>query len=59
MGVFPACVSVHCMYPWYTNRTEESVRSLVTGVTQCESPCVCWELNPSPMEEQPVFITTE
>jgi len=25
----------------------------------CEPPCGCWELNPGPLEEQPVFLTTE
>ena len=25
----------------------------------CELLCVCWELNPDPLEEQPVILTTE
>ncbi|XP_055457548.1 xylulose kinase isoform X4 [Psammomys obesus] len=25
----------------------------------CEPPCDCWELNPGPLEEQPVPLTTE
>jgi hypothetical protein len=25
----------------------------------CELPCGCWELNPDPLEEQPVFLSTE
>ena len=25
----------------------------------CEPPCGCWELNPGPLEEQPVLLTTE
>lgn len=33
---------------------------LGTGVTDsCELPCGYWELNPSPLEEQPVPLTTE
>ena len=31
-----------------------------TGVTDsCELPCGCWELNPGPLEEQPVLLTAE
>ena len=31
-----------------------------TPVTDgCEPPCVCWELNPGPLEEQPVLLTTK
>ena len=30
------------------------------GVTDgCELPCGCWELNLSPLEEQPVLLTTK
>jgi hypothetical protein len=30
------------------------------GVTNsCKLPCGCWELNPGPLEEQPVLLTTE
>jgi hypothetical protein len=25
----------------------------------CEPPCGCWELNPGPLEEQPVVLTIE
>ena len=27
--------------------------------TGCELPCWCWKLNPGPLEEQPVFLTTD
>jgi len=38
----------------------EELGSPGTGVTDsCELPCECWELNPSPLEEQPVLLTTE
>jgi hypothetical protein len=31
-----------------------------TGFTvSCELPCGCCELNPDPLEEQPVLLTTE
>ena len=25
----------------------------------CEPPCVCWELNSGPLEEQPVLLSSE
>jgi hypothetical protein len=28
-------------------------------IDNCMLPCGCWELNPSPLEEQPVLISTE
>ena len=38
----------------------EAVGSPGTGVTdRCELPCGCWELSPGPLEEQPVFLSTE
>ena len=38
----------------------EGVRSPGTGVTgSCELPCRFWELNPGPLEEQPVLVTTK
>lgn len=31
-----------------------------TGVTDgCELPCMHWDLNPDPLQEQPVVITAE
>ena len=36
------------------------VRSSGTEVKDaCELPCRCWELNPGPLEEQPVLLTAE
>ena len=30
------------------------------GLTDgCELPCGCWELNPGPLEDQPVLLTAE
>lgn len=43
--------------PW---RPKEDVRSPGTGVTDSHEPSWgCWESNPDPLEEQPVFLTTE
>jgi hypothetical protein len=52
-------VSVHhicALCPWMP---EDSIGSPETGVTEgCESPCWCWDSNLSPLEEQPVLLTT-
>jgi hypothetical protein len=38
----------------------EGVKNPGTGATdKCELPCGCWELNPGPLEEQPMFLTTD
>ena len=38
----------------------KGVGSPGTRVTNsCELPCGCWELNPGPLQEQQVFLTTE
>lgn len=38
----------------------EGIRNPGTGVTdKCELPCGCWEMNPGPLEELPVLLTTE
>jgi hypothetical protein len=37
------------------HRPKEGLRSPGTEVTDsCEPPCGCWELNPDPLEEQPM-----
>ena len=46
IDVLPACISV--------------LRVLGSGVTgSCELPCGCWELNPGPLEDQPVLSIAE
>lgn len=30
-----------------------------TGLTGCEPPCECWKLNPDPLKDEPLFLTTE
>ena len=52
--VLPVSMTVYCVQCPLT--PEESVRFLGTGGTDsCVLPCGCWELEPSPLEEQPVF----
>jgi hypothetical protein len=44
----------------YSQRPEEDIRSSGTRVADdCGLPCDCWELNPGPLEEQPVLLTIE
>jgi hypothetical protein len=56
IGVLSAYMSAHqCQWKPY-----ESFRSPGTGVTGgCELPCECWEMNPGPLEEQPVLLVIE
>ena len=35
------------------------LETLELVIDRCELPCGCWEVNPGPLEEQPVFLTTE
>ena len=47
---------------WYFAYKFACVRGQIpgNGVTDsCELPCGCWEVNPGPLEEQPVLLTTE
>lgn len=40
--------------------SEEGVGSPGTGIAGgYEAPCGCWEVNLSPLEQQPVLLTTE
>ena len=50
--------AVHCVC--LVSMPAESVTSPGTGVTDgCEPPCMCWELNLGPLEEQSVLLTTK
>jgi hypothetical protein len=50
------CLSGHHMHVWCLQRSEDPA----TGVANsCEPPCGCWELNLSPLKEQPVIVTAE
>lgn len=60
MGVLPACLPVHHVYCWYLKEPEDGVSSPGTRVTDiCELLSGNWELNPGPVEEPPVLLTTE
>ena len=47
--VLPACISVIVL----------DLLELELQIDSYELPCGCWEVNPGPLEEQPVFLTTE
>lgn len=50
MGVLPACLPVHYICVWYSQRSEESVRSPSTEVTDSYEPhCWCWDPDGQPM----------
>lgn len=41
-------------------RPEKGIKSLGTRVADgCKLSCGCWEIDPSPLEEQEVLLTTE
>ena len=46
---------IHSRCPW---SSEEDGRSPETG-NGCEPPCGCWELNPGPLQVQPMLLATE
>ena len=48
------------MFVLYPRKLEEGVISSTMAVTwYCELPCGCWELNPGPLEEEPVPLRAE
>ena len=56
MGVLLACMSVHHMCAWCVCKLEEGVRVPVSRITDDWGlPGRWWELNPDPLEEQPVL----
>jgi hypothetical protein len=62
MCILPTHISVHHMYVWYLQRSEEDVRFsgiTLSAVTDgCEPTWGFWEQNPFPLEEQTVFSAT-
>ena len=60
MGVLPAWMSVHHMHAWCPSRPEEGIRCPGTEVTDCwKQPCVCWDLNPGPLQKEQGLLTAE
>lgn len=60
MNVFPPCMSVYHMCVLGTQKSKESVRFTGTGgINVCELLCGCWKMNPAPLQEQEVLLTTK
>jgi E3 ubiquitin-protein ligase NEDD4 len=56
MNVLLARMSVYHVGAWCLWRPDESAGSSETGLTDdCEPPCRCWELNPSPLQKSESF----
>lgn len=52
-----ACTYVHHMCAWRPQIAEVGAGSLGTGITgSCELPCVYWEPNLGPLEEQQMLL---
>lgn len=57
-GCFVFMICVHHMYAWDPQGPEADVTFPGIRVTDnCEWRCGCWELYPSPLEEQQVLLT--
>lgn len=53
-------MSVHHPHTWCPRRLEGGIRSLgIVAIDGCEPPCRLWEVNPRPLENQQVPLTTE
>lgn len=57
ISISPAYMSEYHIDAWCTWRLERGTGFPGIG-DGCEPPCRCWELNLSPLEDQPVFSTT-
>ena len=59
-GVLLECMSGHRVHTRCPQRPGMGSRSSGTGVLDVgELPCGCWELNPGPLQEQPVLVPAE
>lgn len=59
MNDFPACVSDPQVHAWYPQKSAACIRFPGNGVTDgYEPPYACWEPNQSPLQNQPVLLTT-
>jgi hypothetical protein len=60
MSVLSSCMSVHHMYAWCLQRSEEGIMAPRTGVTDnFELPWRYWELDLGPLKEQQALLPTE
>lgn len=59
MGVTSAWMSVHYMHAWCPRRREEAIGSSGTGVTQVWAAKWVLGINPGPLQEQHMLLTSE
>lgn len=64
MDVLPVCLSVylsmHYLHAWCLQRPADTIKFPDIGVISvCELLHGCLELDPDPLEEQPVFLSAE
>lgn len=60
MTISPTCMYVYHMNAWCPWRSKEGTGSPGTGVINgYEPPYWCWELKPSPLQEQHVLLIAE
>jgi hypothetical protein len=60
MDILPASMPMCHVGAWFQRRPEEGIGHPGTRVTGSpEQPCGCWKFNPGPLEEPPIFLTTE
>jgi hypothetical protein len=52
-------IYLKCRGAWSAYTPAPQKRASGPFIDGCELPCGCWELNSEPLEEQPVFSTTE
>lgn len=57
MGALPAHMFVYLMCAYFSQRPEDDIKSLRTGVVDSsEKPCGFWASNPDPLRGQPVVL---
>ena len=59
MGILPNSISAQHICGVHTEVSREHQIPWTWITDGCESPCGCWDLNPGPLEEQPVLLTAE
>ena len=57
MGILPTYVCITCIY--YLRRPEKVIGCPGTKVQMIEPLCECWQLDPGPLEKQPVLQRAE
>ena len=61
LSLFFKKIFIYLIYECSASKTSACLKKRASDppVDGCEPPCGCWELNPGPLEEQSVFLTTD